>query len=533
MHRASRRAAIVFCASACAALHPRADDIQAEAERWWSHVRFLAADALQGRNTGSEGHRKAAEYVAGQFERNGCGPAGGAGFIETVPFRARRILEERSSLELVRGGRVEPLVLGDDAIFNLRGSETGSIAAEAVFAGYGLTVPERSYDDLAGLDVRGKFAVVVSGGPEQVPDPSRAHYQSAAERWKALKQAGALGTVLIQNPRTSDIPWPRQAAARLAAAMSLEDPGLDETQGQKLSVTFNPARAEKLFSGSGHTWAEILALADASRPLPHFPLGVSLRAKLEAETSRVESQNVIARLEGSDPSLKNEYVVLTAHLDHLGVGSPVNGDRIYNGAMDNASGVASLIEISRLFHETARRGRRSLLFAAVTGEEKGLAGSRHLAAHPPVEIERVVANLNMDMFLPLFPLRIVMAQGLDESDLGDQLRTVARELSLEVQADPEPERNRFIRSDQYSFIRRGIPALAFKFGYRKGSPEETIHKEWTRTRYHAPSDDLDQPVDKVGAARFNRLLAALAERVANETSRPHWKPESFFRRFAR
>jgi Zn-dependent M28 family amino/carboxypeptidase len=248
------------------------------------------------------------------------------------------------------------------------------------------------------------------------------------------------------------------------------------------------------------------------------------------ETARLESQNVAGILTGTDPKLRDEYVVLSAHLDHLGAGAPIAGDAIYNGAMDNASGIASLIEISQLIRQA--RPRRSVLFVAVTGEEKGLAGSRYFTAHPPVPIERIVADLNMDMFLPLFPLRILMAQGLEESDLGDRLREIAQPLGVEIQADPEPERNRFIRSDQYSFIRRGIPALAFKFGYVKGSPEEATHKEWTRTRYHAPSDDLDQPVDRAAAAQFNRLLAALAARVANADARPRWKPTSFFRRFA-
>jgi Zn-dependent M28 family amino/carboxypeptidase len=167
-----------------------------------------------------------------------------------------------------------------------------------------------------------------------------------------------------------------------------------------------------------------------------------------------------------------------------------------------------------------------------SGEEKGMLGSRYFAEYPTVQAKSIVANLNLDMFLPLFPFKIVMAQGLEESDLGDHLHIVARDAAVQVQADPEPDRNRFIRSDQYSFIRRGVPALAFKFGYEKGSQEEKIHKEWTKKRYHAPSDDLTQPVDREAAARFNRLLLALVERVGNQPERPRWKPDSFFRRFA-
>jgi Zn-dependent M28 family amino/carboxypeptidase len=244
----------------------------------------------------------------------------------------------------------------------------------------------------------------------------------------------------------------------------------------------------------------------------------------------VESQNVVAILPGSDRNLKREYVALSGHFDHLGVGEPVSGDPVYNGAMDNASGIASILEIA-----AALRGsklRRSVLFVAMTGEEKGLLGSQYFAGHPTVRAEDIVADLNLDMFLPLFPLRIVTAIGAQESDLGDRLRAVAAPLGIAVQNDPEPQRNLFIRSDQYSFIRRGIPALAFKVGYTAGSPEETTAKKWLAERYHAPSDDLNQPVDRKAAAEFNDLLRKLTESIANEPARPKWKPDSFFRRFA-
>jgi Zn-dependent M28 family amino/carboxypeptidase len=248
--------------------------------------------------------------------------------------------------------------------------------------------------------------------------------------------------------------------------------------------------------------------------------------------SQVESQNVAGLLPGSDPKLKNEYVFLTAHLDHVGVGPAINGDTIYNGAMDDASGIASILEIARLIHESHAKLSRSLVFLAVTGEEKGLQGSRYFAGHPTVNEKNIVADINLDMFLPLHALHYIEVQGLAESTLGDDIRAVAQESGVEIQADKEPQRNLFIRSDQYSFIKKGVPALAFKFGYLPGSPEETLHKEWLKNRYHAPSDDLNQPVDKTAAAEFNEILLKLAERVANASERPQWKPDSFFRRFA-
>jgi Zn-dependent M28 family amino/carboxypeptidase len=507
-------------------------DFNTEGKRWWAHIEYLASDDLQGRNTGSEGHLKAARYIAGEFERSGLKPAGTSGYFQPVKFDVKQIVEDQSSLALVRNGKTEKLTLGDDATLSLRGDIQENTEAAAVFAGYGLKVPEKNYDDLAGLDVKGKIVIFLSGGPASIPGPLKAHYSSAGERWKYLKAAGAVGIATIQNPKSMDIPWARARLARFMPNMSPADPSLDESQGLKLSIGINVEHADKFFQGSGHTIAEILADADNDRPLPHFALPASIRAHVQMKKWQVESQNVAGVLPGTDPKLKNEYVVLTAHLDHLGVGEPINGDNIYNGAMDDASGIASILEIGRLLHESNAKLRRSVLFVAVTGEEKGLQGSRYFAAHPTVDGKSIVADINLDMFLPLHSLHYIEVQGLGESSLGDDIRAVAKAAGVEVQADKEPQRNLFIRSDQYSFIRHGIPALAFKFGYLPGSPEEKLHKDWLRDRYHAPSDDLNQPVDKAAAAQFDQIILALAERVANESSRPQWKPDSFFRRFA-
>ena len=200
--------------------------------------------------------------------------------------------------------------------------------------------------------------------------------------------------------------------------------------------------------------------------------------------------------------------------------------------MDDASGIASILEIARLLKESSAKPKRSILFVAVTAEEKGELGSRYFAAHPTVPAKNIVADINLDMFLPLYPLKVIEVQGLTESTLGEQVRAAAKSLGVEVQTDREPEQNRFIRSDQYSFIRSGIPSLAFKFGYEFGSPEEKIRREWVRDRYHKPSDDLNQPVDTAAAALFNRVIAALLQRVADDPARPQWNPDSFFKRFA-
>jgi Zn-dependent M28 family amino/carboxypeptidase len=286
-----------------------------------------------------------------------------------------------------------------------------------------------------------------------------------------------------------------------------------------------------LFAGSGHAFTEILQTAKEKRPLPHFALAASLHAHVSIATEPVQSKNVVGVRPGNDPQRKTEFVALSAHLDHLGTGNPVNGDRIYNGAMDDASGVASLIEIAKQLEAGSRQTARSLLFIAVTGEEKGELGSEYFAAHPTVS-GKIVADLNMDMFLPLFPLHWLEVQGLNESTLGDDVKAVAEAAGVKVQADKEPNRNRFIRSDQYSFVKKGIPAVAFKFGFVPGGAEEKIFKDWYTRRYHGVSDDTQQPVDLAAAAQFNGILKKLALRVADAAEPPAWKSDSFFRRFA-
>ncbi len=314
-------------------------------------------------------------------------------------------------------------------------------------------------------------------------------------------------------------------------AMELDDPALQAAENIPLLGIVNPKAANKLFAGSGHTFEEVLALADAGKPMPHLALPVSVRGQVTLENSRLSCFNVVGRLPGSDPKLAGESVVLTAHLDHLGLGAPVKGDSVYNGAMDNASGVAALLEVARYLQEKKVHLRRTVLFVAVTGEEKGLLGSHWFAVHPPEGSGTMVADLNMDMFMPLTALKQLVAYGVEESSLAAPLKASASRLGMQVMRDPNPEANLFIRSDQYSFIHEGVPALALMFGYRKGSQEERLQKEWFLNRYHALSDDPSQPVDREAAARFVSLLADLTQRIADAPSRPSWNPDSFFRRF--
>ena len=300
----------------------------------------------------------------------------------------------------------------------------------------------------------------------------------------------------------------------------------------QLGVTFNPASAEKLFAGSGHTFAELAELGKARKPLPHFPLAVSLKANATIQNTPVESANIVAKLPGSDPALKDEFVLLSAHIDHLGVGAPINGDRIYNGAMDDGSGSALVLDMAANLKAHPAETKRSILFLLVTAEEKGLLGSKYFAAHPTVPPKSIVADVNVDMFLPIVPLKILTIQGIDESDLGARAAAIAESMGIKPIADPEPLRNRFIRSDQYSFIKKGVPAVKVDVGFEPGTPEQKIFKDWLTNRYHAPSDDVSQPIDLGTAAGYEEFTRRLLLDIANTAVRPHWKQDSFFRRYA-
>jgi Zn-dependent M28 family amino/carboxypeptidase len=499
---------------------------------WWNYVKILAADNMEGRETGSPGLHKAQKYVVQQLKRAGLEPVGSRSYYQPIRFESRQIVEKESSLSLVHNGQVEPLTLGDDAIFSTRADLAPAVDAPLVFAGYGLAIPELGHNDLAQLNLRDKVVVIFAGAPAEIPGALASHYQSAGERWKALHKAGAVGVITILNPAAMDIPWSRISANRTHPSMALKGSEFDETAGEELAVTFNPEKAEKLFEGSGHTLPELIELVRDRKPLPRFPLIPTIRAKASVNKKTVESANLVAELPGADAKLKNEYVVLSAHLDHLGVGEPINGDRIYNGAMDNASGSAVLLDVIAALKKSPMKLKRSLLFVFVTGEEKGLLGSRYFTTHPTVKPGSMIANMNIDMFLPIVPLKVLTVYGLAESDLGDMAREVAQSMGVQVQADPEPQRNAFIRSDQYNFIRHGVPALAMGVGFEKGSPQQEIFKNWRTQRYHAPSDDLDQPVDEAAAGKYEEIIFGLMVRAAEDTGRPQWKPDSFFRRYA-
>ena len=499
-------------------------------ERSWADVRVLAHDDLEGRRAGSPGHRRAAQYVAAAFKKAGLEPGGDNGWFQKVALHSRTIREENSSATLVGSAGERKLTLGTDATFSLRSDFSPKVEAPLVFAGYGLKLPQYQHDDLAGLDLEGKVVVVFTAAPTSVPGAAGAHFGSAIERWKVYRDAGAIGVIAILNPFSMDLPWERIAKSRFEPVMALGPPEEDLLAGMQLALTINPANLAVLFEGAPKSADEVLAALKAGEALPRFDLPWRIRTAIDAEVTTATSDNVIGVLRGSDPTLRAEQVVLTAHLDHLGVASAGDGDRIYNGAMDNASGIAVLMDIAKRFRETKARPKRTVVFAAVTAEESGLLGSRAFVSRAQRMRVNVVANLNTDMFLPLVPLKQLVVFGLDESELGEDVRAIGAQLGVTIQPDPQPLRNRFIRSDQYSFVRAGIPALALKTGFDTGTPEADAEREWFAKRYHAPADDVSQPVDLGSMGKYSDLLERLTLRVANRERAPAWNATSPFKR---
>jgi hypothetical protein len=528
MKRAIALVALFIAGSAAAA-----EATSPRAQAWWGDIRQIAADRNEGRLTGSPGYRRAAAYVVARFKALGLQPAGeNGGFEQEVAFEQQVVDQGASSAILESPGRpAQVLRVGEDMLVSAGGAaRPAHVDAPLIFVGYGLRIPHHGYDDFKGLDLKGKIAVVISGGPADLPGPDKASARS--ERARFLAAAGAVGLISLTTPGQVEIPWTRQRLLSSQPGMYLADKALRETPDGLFLASMDPDRAQVLFSASGHSFSEVAALADASQPVPVFDLGVSLEAKVTAQRSRLTSPNLIAKLEGSDPQLKAQYVALSAHLDHLGIGAPIDGRSIYNGAMDDASGVASVLDIAQRL-EAGPRPRRSVLFVIVTAEEKGLLGSHYFATRPTVAPHSVVADLNFDMPLPLWKLKTVLVQGEGESTLGAVARDVAAQQGLALTPDPLPDRNSFTRTDQYSFVKAGVPSLAFKFGFAKGTPEFEIEHAWRATRYHSPQDDLDQPgVLADEAVRLDDYVATIARDVADDPVKPQWRPTSVFAHFA-
>jgi hypothetical protein len=503
-----------------------------------AHLEFLSHDLLEGRGTGTRGYDLAALYVATQFEMVGLKPGLPNGsYLQPVPLRKSNVVPEQCKFTIHSNGSstdldyaVDYLMYGD----YLR--EDTAVQADVVFAGFGVTAPGLNHDDYAGIDAKGKIVLLISSAPENFPISERAHYASGRTKEKNAVAHGAVGILTFRNPvdlqRSS---WERSVRSNKLPGYrwmeSAETPHDVPAQIQA-DASLSEAGARILFSHSSVPYDEIMASWKNGK-LKSFPLGFQVNLRTVSKHEKASSPNVVGLLEGSDPQRKNEYVLYTAHLDHLGISEPVNNDRINNGAYDNATGIASLIEMARAFTRLKQKPLRSVLFVAVTAEEKGLQGADYFAHNPTVPIESIVANINTDMFLMLYPFADAVALGAEHSSLGPISDRAFQAVGLKRVPDPAPEEVRFVRSDQYAFIRKGIPAIKLMAGFESLDPSidgADATRKWLRTTYHSPQDENSQKMHWESGIKIVQATFLIGYEAANTPARPAWNKDDFFGR---
>jgi Zn-dependent M28 family amino/carboxypeptidase len=499
------------------------------------HMRVLADDSLQGRGPGTRAYEGAASYAEGVLRDLGLQPAGeNGGYRQAVPLRHSTVVdaESRMSVRTPEGTRDlkydVDFYLGADP---LRPSVELEDAA-VVFAGFGVSAPGLAYDDYAGTDVAGKVVLFLSGAPSSFPSDERAYYSSGATKTAEALRRGAVGTITFWAPDDPRLRWDVDAARAKRGSFAWLDAEGTPNRGDPAllgSASLNHAAVNALFTGSGTPLEQALERASANTPQA-FDLASRVSMRTVTEHADVNSFNVIAKLEGSDPELRDEYVTYVGHVDHFGVGVAVDGDSIYNGAHDNASGVAIVLETARAFASLPTPPRRSVLFLIVTAEEWGLLGSDYFAEHPTVPRESLVANFSLDMPFLFHPLLDIVPYGADHTSMGDAVATAAAHMGLALGPDPIPEQVLFIRSDHFSFIRQGIPALFIKSGFETGDERDggAINTAYRQARYHTPFDDMDQDFDFGSGADHARINFLTGYVIAQQDQRPTWNPGDFF-----
>lgn len=502
-------------------------------QRIRAHTRFLADDLLEGRAAGTRGHALAMAYVRAQFERLGLEPAGVDGYFQPLALRESRLDREAGRLVLRRGGMETTLTNVNETVVRPgAGVTVAEVTAPAVFVGFGISAPGFGYDDFAtGIEVRGKIAVVLAGSPTKLPATARAHF--SRRKMEELEARGAVGVISLETPAEERRqPWAIQVARGQFPTMRLieADGSLFEAYpGIRASATVSRAAAAAFFKEESRSVEAVFAASERGEPQA-FILNLEVTLAGRASVSDTTSANVLGWLPGTDPALAGEPIVITAHLDHLGIGKAVDGDTIYNGAIDNAVGTAVMLNVAEELASGARPAR-PVLFAALTAEEKGLLGAYHLSRSLPARVRRYAANINLDMPVILGPLRDVVGLGADHSSLGGKLAAAAARQGFTVSPDPQPEEVVFVRSDQYPFVRVGVPALYLVMGSRDpdgGNKAGLARDDFRRNRYHQPADDLAQPIHWSSVAAYARLATDLADSLASDREAPRWNPGDFF-----
>lgn len=490
-----------------------------------AHVLFLASDAMKGREAGSPEYDIAAQYVAAQFYAAGLKPGGDeGGYLQRVPMVSYRAADKGSVVLTAKGAAPQPLVFGEDYVPapNAARAET-ALSAPVVFVGYGVDAPQYRHDDYRSVDVRGKIVMFVGGAPERFGGEERAFFGSAQTKLRAAAAKGAVGAIQLT-------PVDAAAMARLAgsydrARMTWAKPdGTGNADGAPMLGTVSATGAAKLF---GKAWPKIAA--ETAKETPRFrsmALPGTLSVATRTSFAPAASSNVVGMIPGSDPQVGQEVVVLSAHLDHIGVGRPVNGDPINNGALDNAIGIASLIEEAKRFTASGQAPKRTVIFLAVTAEEKGLVGSDYFANHPTVPLERIVADVNLDMPILLYPFEDMIVYGAERSTLGPIVRRAVESAGVGLSPDPMPEQGIFVRSDHFRFVQKGVPSV-FLWPGQKG-PGAAAVGHFMSTNYHRPSDDLAQPILWDQGVRFVDVNYRIAREIADGAERPVWNRGDYF-----
>ncbi|WP_293376291.1 M28 family metallopeptidase [Phenylobacterium sp. SCN 70-31] len=511
-------------------------DLDRSAAAVRAHVEFLASDLLEGREAGTRGYDIAAAYVASQFAQLGLTPAGDVREGKTTWFQDTPLLAVRQADDgrfalLDRGGAETVLVPGEDVITGRPlGAPELKLNAPLVFAGYGVVAPERGRDDYRGLDVKGKIVVVFQGAPSGFQTEERAYYASVRTKRLAAEANGAVGLVLAYRP-SDETRRPFAQMRRAAESWSMtwtrpDGTAFDTAARTPMLATLSVAGANKLFAGARRSYADAVAAAEKPRgEAPRFALPYRLDAAIRTETRTTRSANVAGLLPGSDPKLKDEIVVLSAHLDHVGITAPVDGDSINNGALDNAGGIATTLEVARAFRDSGRAPRRSILFLAVTAEEKGLLGAEYFARNPTVA-GTMVANVNLDMPVLTYDFVDVVAFGSERSGIAQAVQRAATRTGVALSPDPMPEEGLFTRSDHFRFVEIGVPSTFLMTGFQNGG--EAKFRGFLAQCYHKPCDDLAQPIDYAAGAKFARINYEITRELADADARPLWNRGDFF-----
>lgn len=501
------------------------------------HMSALADDALEGRGLGTAGYESALRYVETTLKSFGVEPAGeGGGFRQRVPLRNSSVVEDASSMKVTSRAGTRTLAYGVDYLLggdHLRAQVTIDDAPVA-FVGYGVSAPALGYDDYATAgSVEGKVVAYLSGAPPSLPSNERAYFSSGAVKDAEAVKRGAIGTVSFTSPDDPRFRWDVSVATSKQGSFAWVDAQGQPSRGDPAlrgSASLNHSGAAALFAGAPTPLAEVFAAASASRPQA-FDLATHLSLATSTTHRDIESANLVGRVAGSDPQLQAEHVVYVAHVDHFGRGVAMNGDDIYNGAHDNASGVAIVLEIAHASTTLPTRPRRSALFLFVTAEERGLLGSDYFARHPTVPRDSLVADLALDMPFLFHPLLDIVPYGAQHSTLLGPVTRAAQHLGIALAEDPIPEQVLFIRSDHYSFVRQGIPSLFLKSGFKTGDAAldgAKINATYRRDVYHKPNDDMTQAFDFEAGAAHARLNFLTGWLVAQEPARPAWNPDDFF-----